>query len=119
MSSQGTVRLPSRVRTVTPGPSATVRSRMTIADNTTGMTSSGADGGQASTGINNPSVKNPTAMCAIGEILITTGGGVGADEPVGTRASFHPAGAVADLTAELCEGYRRELWNPPESPECS
>jgi hypothetical protein len=64
---------------------------MIIADNTTGMTSSGADGGQASTGINNPRVKNPTAMCAIGEILITTGepAGVGADGPVATRASFH------------------------------
>src|SRR6185312_7796798 len=102
MSSQGTVRLLSKVRTVTPRPSATVRSRMTAADSATGMTSSGTDGCQASTGINRPRVKNPTAMWAIGEILITTGGsaGVGADEPVGTRASFHPTGAVADLTAE-------------------
>lgn len=82
MSSQRTVRLPNSVRTVTPWSSATVRNRTIIADNTTGMTSSGADGGQASTGISNPSVKNPTAKCAIGEILMTTG--VWDDEPGAT-----------------------------------
>jgi hypothetical protein len=75
--------------------------------------------------------------------------GVWADEPVATEASFHPshsgrpraecaltatvrgvsptcycrertlADLHRDLTAELCEGYRRTLWIPPESPECS
>src|SRR5215475_9571408 len=95
MSSQVTVLLPSRFRTVTPSSSATVRSRTINADNSTGMISSGADGGQASTGISSPSVRNPTARCAIGETLITTGewagepAGVGADEPLATPASFH------------------------------
>jgi hypothetical protein len=99
--------------------------------------------GQASTGINRPRVKNPTAKWAIGDTLITTG------ESVATDASFHrrairPPGAgceqvatfrgvsppgthtesrgrtrAADLTVELCEGYRRTLWKPPESPGCS
>jgi hypothetical protein len=56
---------------------------MINADNRIGMSSSGVDNGQASTGISNPRVKNPTAMCAIGEILITTG------ERVTTHASLH------------------------------
>lgn len=73
MSSQGTVWLPHSVRTVTPRSSATVRNRTIIADNTAGMTSSSAHGGQTATGISKPKVNNPTARCAIGDTLITTG----------------------------------------------
>jgi hypothetical protein len=69
-------------------------------------------------------VKNPTARCAMGDTRSTT------RDSVTTFASFHhpisgypgpgpvPAGpecAAPDLTAELCEGYRRTLW----IPECS
>jgi hypothetical protein len=46
---------------------------MINADNSTGRSSSGSDGGQSITGISNPKVRNPTARCAIGDTLITTG----------------------------------------------
>ncbi|CFS33842.1 Uncharacterised protein [Mycobacterium tuberculosis] len=140
MSSQRTARLPTSVRTVTPRSSASVRSRMIDADNATGMTNSGALTGQVSTGTSRPRVRNPTAKCAIGDTLITTG------DVVATPASSHRLVGVefasvtpprkfawdfavpsrsriktdtADLTAELCEGYRRTLWTRPESPGCS
>ncbi|MXO35767.1 hypothetical protein C6W93_02660 [Mycobacterium kansasii] len=78
--------------------------------------------------MSSPRVANPTARCAIGDTLITTG------EPVTTLVSFHRSHAIPrprgpthtrggvtapDLTAELYEGYRQTLWIPPESPECS
>src|ERR1700755_3312013 len=92
MSSQPTDRLPNSVRTVTPWLSATVRNRTIIADKTTGMMSSGADGGHAVTGMNKPRVRNPTARCAIGDTLITSGVWEGdrEDKPVDPRPSFHP-----------------------------
>ncbi|CFS14281.1 Uncharacterised protein [Mycobacterium tuberculosis] len=113
---------------------------MIDADNATGMTNSGALTGQVSTGTSRPRVRNPTAKCAIGDTLITTG------DVVATPASSHRLVGVefasvtpprkfawdfavpsrsriktdtADLTAELCEGYRRTLWTRPESPGCS
>ena len=35
-----------------------------------------------------------------------------------SRRQGRPGGGP-DLTVELCEGYRRTLWKPPESPGCS
>ena len=99
MSSQRTVWLPSSFRTVTPCSSATVRSRTINADNTTGMTSSGVHGGQASTGISSPRVKNPTAKCAIGETLITTGDSV--------ATSHHSSPDLAGLPR--CAGVRHRI----------
>src|SRR5271165_388263 len=88
MSPQATVRLPSSVRTVTECGSATVLSRTINAESSTGIASSGAVTGQVSTGTSRPSVKKPTAMCAIGEILITTGAGA-VEDSLAIPASFH------------------------------
>lgn len=83
MSSQATDSLPSNVRTVTPRSSATVRSRTINADNNTGIASNVALSGKAVTGTSRQRVKNPTAMCAIGDSLMTTG------DSVTTLASLH------------------------------
>ncbi|GAB4925969.1 hypothetical protein MAHJHV34_14850 [Mycobacterium avium subsp. hominissuis] len=78
------------MRTVTPRSSATVRNRTISAESSSGSSSNGADGGQSITGISRPKVKNPTARCAMGDTLITTGAaagggdGTGDDEPRAT-----------------------------------
>ncbi|EUA55756.1 hypothetical protein I550_3913 [Mycobacterium intracellulare 1956] len=107
MSSQRTVWLPSSVRTVTPRSSATVRNRTIIADSTTGMINSGADGGHSITGISKPRARNPTARCAMGDSLITRG--VREDEPVATRPSFHP-GRPADPASGQAAARAQPGW---------
>ena len=74
MSSQPTVWLPSSERAVTVALSAIVRYLTTATDSMIGMTSrSATQGGPARITASMPSVRNPTAKWAIGEIRMTTG----------------------------------------------
>ena len=74
MSSQSTVSLLRSERAVTVLLSATVRYLATSTDSMIGMTrSSATQGGPARITASMPSVRNPTAKCAIGEIRMTTG----------------------------------------------
>src|SRR5437588_7900792 len=86
------------------------------------MTSSGAVTGQVKTGTSRPSAKKPTAKCAIGEILITTGGADDAScaESPAMQASWHRSpdlgrtrdrGRDRDLTFDQYGGYRRGAMN--------
>ena len=70
----GTFRLDSRVRAVTSVWSATVRSRSMNTDMSTGITSNvSPQGPQAGNITMLNSARKPDAICAIGEIRITTG----------------------------------------------
>jgi len=89
MSSQSTVRLPNSVRAVTVWPSATVRRRTIIAEAMTGITSSGAVHGTASTTASRPSAPKPDARCAVGDIRTTTGATSSAARSSGSSAVIH------------------------------
>src|ERR1700733_10598298 len=94
---------------------------MIATDAATGMINNAVNhSGLASTNASNPKVKNPTAMCAVAEILMTTGTeGAGADAEL-TPPSCHrldrrlrgPGGAGRNLTFELEGGYRQRLCRP-------
>ena len=98
MSSQRTVRLPSRLRAVTVSRSATVRRRTMQADRITGMISSGAVQVAPSTTASMPSTRKPTARCAIGDIRITTGS-------TGTRTAV----AKSRLPSSHCAARTKEF----------